>query len=402
MNKQVIASLVFAFAVVGCDKKSADPVDQAAQEAVAAAEAAAQVPEVDVASLVAELLAAPEKELDKDTIRHLFVDFKNCEYSLDSGIDRNCIAATRLQQVRAGNRRVAGGNDTTRDVARELLNHESPAVRIHAAQTLTSFFGGTGVANAEAIAERMAVETDPAVLRVMVDVAGSAAANSPKAAQAILNAASHENAKVRRQAVYAMTRSENFSNDGYVPKLIEMIENDSDIDVRAAACEKAGDSGDDRLMPVYEKYTINADDDKKLYDGCMKGLVNMWWSFPFHRTSSEAAYNLTLQRFNATPRTDNTPLWTVMSNFQHMSSSNYDQWKQKAGFFDAKALRAALAAVARDRDANWLARNGAIDSLAAHGGKAEIEALLREIPETSTGRGDSHVRRKLIEVQQKL
>jgi hypothetical protein len=168
--------------------------------------------------------------------------------------------------------------------------------------------------------------------------------------------------------------------------------------VRAAACEYGGKLGHKAMLTVLEKLT-NKTDDKDMYSACMKGIVAMFFQYPFFETTSQEAYKLFLKRLNAAPRSADSPPWSVMSEFAKYADDKNEKlvaWKKKATWFKDAEMRKALAAVVADKKTNWMARTGAIESLIALGAsKAELETLKKGYDEKNFD--DKNVLKKLDE-----
>jgi len=266
------------------------------------------------------------------------------------------------------------------ELGRALLGDPSPAVRIEAAELMNVHHGvGPSAADQTAIAAAAGRERDPGVLRAFIHILAERGASDPEVAKVLLAAADHADRDVRMQAVYALTSPNNRGLAGAPAKLAQLAEHDPDIEVRTTACEYAGRLGSDELIPVYKRLTATTDD-PDLYAACMEGLVRMFHDHPAFETASEPAYRLFLDRLSATPRTESSPPWNVMSTFCYFSHESdltkLAAWKQRATWFDAAEVKRVMSSVIADPHASWMARSAAVESMVGLGAtRTELEAL---------------------------
>lgn len=224
-------------------------------------------------------------------------------------------------------------------VGAKMIDHASPAVRVQAA----------AMVRMNVLARAATTERDPRVLGAFVRIAGKQGARDPDAAALLLAAARHVDPSVRLDAIDMVAA--NRGMPGAAEMLVSLAETDGDLRVRRAACEQAGRIGSDAVLPLFERATAHVTD-PDFYAACMQGLAA-------RVSSSEAAYRLFLRRIAATPRSEHTPPWTVMSQFCDV--------EQRPAWFDAGEVRRILASVIADRAANMQARSAAIESLAGLG-----------------------------------
>lgn len=275
------------------------------------------------------------------------------------------------------------------------LGHASPAVRIGAATLLAKT---ADAASHTAIAVAGSRETDPRVLRAFVHALASSpgsARDNPQVASMFLAAADHADPAVRLEAVAALARQQGMT--GAAAKLQALIERDADVTVRRAACATAGKLGDESLVAVYRRATESTTD-AALHAACMEGVVAMFHDHPSFGTASEGAYRLFVERLAATPRSEASPPWTVMSAFCYLThepdEAKLAAWRARATWFDAPKLKQLIADVVADRAASWKARAAGIESLVGLGAtKAELVALRRGL--VPSHEGDKQVLAKL-------
>ncbi|MBX3155401.1 MAG: HEAT repeat domain-containing protein [Deltaproteobacteria bacterium] len=315
--------------------------------------------------------------LTQEAYEKLVVGLADCKlkgYSIDAA----CPAVKAMQQAMKDTttpmKDLVGMNAA---LGAKLIGHSAPAVRVKAAELMSSFVG-TASSSQDVVVAAAAKEKDPQVLQAFLRVVANDGAKNPKVAALLLGAADHADKDVRMQAVYAISSGWNVAMKGGPEKLAVLAEKDAVPGVRQAACEYGGKLGQPAMLPVIEKLTAKADD-KDMYAACMLGLGAMFHQFPLYPTSNEAAYRLFLKRLAATPRSEAAPPWRLMNLFGYAGDPKNEKlaaWKKKATWFKADEVKRALAAVVADKQTNWMSRTGAIDSLAGLGAtKAELEAL---------------------------
>lgn len=319
----------------------------------------------------------------------------DCEVT-DSGIDAKCEAVKVMRESMNRSqlaKDVLGGNT---GLGQKLIGHRSPAVRIKAAQMMGSMLG-TAKSSQKILVEAAEKEKHPAVLTAIVRTIRNDGAKNADVGKLLLTLADHDDPKIRKEAVYALSSTWNRELDGGPEKLIAMMEGDADADVRKAACEYAGKLGDDKLFAPYQKL-LQSRDDGDLWGKCFQGLVAMWADYPLYGNAHPGAHQLTLKLLESTPRTDKVPPWAAMSTFGHLGSKTnkkLDEWKTKATWYKPEALRKALIAIVADGDANWMARTGATKSLVELGAtKADFQKLRTPLGDAPKGT-DMHVAKEL-------
>ena len=221
-----------------------------------------------------------------------------------------------------------------KEIVEPLLKSDSPQVRGYAFSNIATFFG---------------------------------ASDSHKAA------AKNENAVVRRQAVVALGSTWNKTLDGAVDAEIELMK-DSDNEVRKAAYEYAGLLGDDRVVaPISEMLKNEADAD--LHSSGVRGLVWLWYDYPSHENTSEAAYRATIDYFKTTPGSDKVPAWAAVTSFTNKSEKNYAAWKEKATYFNTDELYEVMLGLVKNENLGRMTRGYACKPVAAHCTKEQFNAF---------------------------
>ncbi|MCA9620186.1 MAG: HEAT repeat domain-containing protein [Myxococcales bacterium] len=376
--------------LAACDQSGGDGAE-AAPSGSAAADGpvgAAKVKIDEVKGMVKEGVPISAEQYEKLILAHA-----NCEVT-DNGIDGKCEAVKILSEAMNRSQLAKGALGGNAGLGQKLIDHPAPAVRIKAAQIMSSFLG-TGKKSQDVILAAAKKEQHPAVLTAMIRTIRNDGKKNPEIGKFLLEIADHENPKIRKEAIYALSSS--WNEDLGVDKLITMMKSDKDMKVRQTACEYAGKVGDPKLFPVYDEL-LKQREPGDLWGDCLEGLISMWGDYPLYGTANQQAYDLTLKLLESTPRTEQIPPWTIMTNLGYLGAKNnkkLDEWKTKATWYKPEALRKALMSIVADSNAKWMARTGATKALVELGAsKADFQKLRTPLGDAPKGT-DTHVAKEL-------
>ena len=253
-----------------------------------------------------------------------------------------------------------------------LLKSDSPQVRGYAFSNMASLLGASS-SHIAAAKEILKTEKEPYVIKCAVKVLGNEGGKDAEIGKFLLSEAKNENAAVRRQTAVALGSTWNKTLDGAVDAEIELMK-DSDNEVRKAAYEYAGLLGDDRVVaPISEMLKNEADAD--LHSSGVRGLVWLWYDYPSHENTSEAAYRATIDYFKTTPGSDKVPAWAAVTSFTNKSEKNYDAWKEKATYFNTDELYEVMLGLVKNENLGRMTRGYACKPVAVHCTKEQFEAF---------------------------
>ena len=154
--------------------------------------------------------------------------------------------------------------------------------------------------------------------------------------------------------------------------MIDLMD-DEDPDVRDAAYRYAGGLNDEKIIePIVSM--LNNPDDEQFYANGINSLVKLWYDYPFHENTSEAAYRATMDYLRTTPVTDKIPTWTAVTSFKN-KADNFDEWRARATYYNPDEIEQIMTDLIENPDANWLGRTGAVEVIAAHCSKEAFDAL---------------------------
>ena len=267
-------------------------------------------------------------------------------------------------------------NKATLPAAKEfvepLLKSDSPQVRGYAFSNIATFFGASDSHKAAA-KKILKTEKEPYVIKRAVKALGNEGGRDAEIGKFLLDAAKNENAVVRRQAAVALGSTWNKTLDGAVDAEIKLMK-DSDNEVRKAAYEYAGILGDDRVVaPISEMLKNDADAD--LHSSGVRGLVWLWYDYPSHKNTSEAAYRATIDYLKTTPGSNKVPAWAAVTSFTNKSNQNYASWRERATYFNTDELYEVMLGLVKNENLSHLARGYACKPVAAHCSKEQFEAF---------------------------
>lgn len=267
-------------------------------------------------------------------------------------------------------------NKATLPAAKEfvdpLLKSDSPQVRGYAFSNIATFFGASDSHKAAA-KETLKTEKEPYVIKCAVRALGNEGGKDAEIGKFLLDAAKNKNAVVRRQAAVALGSTWNKTLDGAVDAEIELMK-DSNKEVRKAAYEYAGLLGDDRVVaPIAEMLKNEADAD--LHSSGVRGLVWLWYDYPSHENTSEAAYRATMDYLKTTPGSEKVPAWAAVTSFTNKSTQNYAAWREKATYFNTDELYEVMLGIVKNENISRLARGYACKPVAAHCTREQFDAF---------------------------
>lgn len=293
-------------------------------------------------------------------IDRALLSLSRCELAGD-GIDPACPALKTYEVVK-------GRSDpqTSASLGSKHLRHESPAVRYAAAGLIRPLVSSRSEIQA-IVVKAATVEKHPLVLKRLIALVGRGAKVNSQIADLLLSMADHEDPAVRLVSISWLNTSWAREIKGALTKVMEKIDKDPSFDVRYAACAGAGNHGDERLIPVYKRWTAPAAD-PKMYGACMRGLIQMWNPFVNRSNLSRRAYRLTLARLSEQHRDKERPPWSVIGHMGRRPKSN-PRW------YDKSAVVKVLRSVALDGRAHRQARIEACRAL----GRLKEQRTLQEV-----------------------
>lgn len=268
------------------------------------------------------------------------------------------------------------GYGCSEESLKKLLASEYPQLRAEAYENMDSLFGISDE-HKEMAKEALKTERDPFVLCAGIRALGNEGGSDPEAAAFLLDMAKHEDPRVRSEAAVWIGSSWNKNMEGAVEAEITMM-NDPDEEVASNACRYCGGLGDDRVVEPLQAI-LNDDERYEDHGECIASLTELWLDYPFHENTSEAAYRACMEYYRRTPRSENVPFWTTISEPGNISEDRFSAWREKATYYDPAELISVMTELALDPAVNWIGRGGAFDVIKAHGGKEALEALKPQV-----------------------
>lgn len=354
----LVITLLFSgiFILTGCENKKGDDNSN--------------IPEnIDYANMTQEDLLSHIKDRENVTVdeyvwlisTYSYVDIKD-DLTLEKNITDEAIKAIESK-----------AKPSQEKYIEKLIKSQSPQVRGYGLSLMPSLTGISSK-NLELAKELIKNETNDYVLYQATKALSNEAKNSKEIADFLIKMAEHQNAKIRTAAAGALGNSWSEGVEGAVQTVIKLM-NDTDKDVRKAACRNAGKLNDESVIePLVQ--ILNNPDDADIHGSCIEGLVTLWYDYPFFKKTSEKAYNATMDYLKKTPRTDKVPAWTAVGTFKTTSTQNaFTEWKQKATYFNTDEIYNIMVDIIKDGNANSLARTSAIDVIKAHCSEDKFKEL---------------------------
>ena len=251
-----------------------------------------------------------------------------------------------------------------------LLKSESPQVRGYAYSQSQSLLGvNSGIL--PTIKEALKTEKEPYVLRHAALVLANEASKDPEIASFLLDTLKNENAALRKSVIVYLCNSKNKNLDGLVDALIELM-NDPDENVRKNAYEYSGNLGDERIIaPITEM--LKKPEEIDFHIKGIKGLVELWYNYPFYENTSEAAYRATLDYLNTHVGSE-IPVRDAVASFSS-KSDDYDEWRKKAPYFNTDEVYGVMVNIIKDENLDWSIRTNAFNTIESHCTKEQFIAL---------------------------
>lgn len=325
---------------------------------------------VDYANMTADDLLKDIKDQQNVTLDEfveLVSTYSNVRITDDLELEEN-ITTEAIKKLKENGAKMP----SPEEYVEPLLKSETPQVRGYAISNVGSLLGVSD-GHIAAAQELLKTEKDPYVIRCAVDALANEGGKNAEVGKFLLNAAKNENARVRRQAAYALGNSWSKDLDGAVDAIITLM-SDSDADVRNAAYRYAGKLADERVVEPIAQMLKNPDE-VAFHSNGVEGLAYLWYDFPFHENTSEAAYRATMDYLKTTPRAKDIPSWTAISSLKNKNDSHYNEWRAKATYFNADEFAQIMTEIIKDENANSFARSGAVENIAAHCSKETFDSL---------------------------
>ena len=258
-----------------------------------------------------------------------------------------------------------------KSVIKALIESKSPQVRGFAVTLTGALPDEKGHLNM--LKNAVKSEKDPYVLKCALETLTYGDEYDKETGDFIIKMASHENAVVRLNAVYALGNKNSVSVKGAVDAIINCM-SDKDPAVRKAAYKFSGELHDEKVIEPIVRM-LNNPDEAEYHAFGLLALTTMWYDYPDHANTSEAAYKATLNYYKTAKRSENTPSDSVISVLIEKNTETYDSWKEKASYFSAEELTSAMSDIALDSAVSWRARVAALKVIKTHGTKADLKAL---------------------------
>lgn len=363
------ATLTFSLlAVAGCKQESPSP---------APSPSASSAPSADP---VQAFLSDAKNPLTDEMEEKLLVALKDCQVD-DNGIQPKCTAFVNFNRARQHRPDAKDVGAMLAAVGKKHIGDTSPAVRLEAAELIGP---RADPAILKIVIDAARKEQVPGALTAMLRVVGMRVKENADAAKLLMDMADNPSARVRTEAMGWLLTGGGANVPGAFDMILKKVDTDPSMEVRKYLCTRLYRSNDERALGVFEKYLKDKDSPPELYEGCFRGLVSAWTGFPNPDKPLEKAYKLTLDLLRKTPRTQTRPPWSAISTLRAARTDVKPEdktgtaWAAKVKpWYKPAQLISALASLAGDTNAHWMARASALDVMKTLGAKpADFKALL--------------------------
>ena len=250
--------------------------------------------------------------------------------------------------------------------------HADPAVRALAYASITRNYDSEND-DLKFYIEQLKKEQDPKVLALGLRCFMNNLKVSNDLYEFYKQNAAHPDAEVRKGAMAGLINTNNRSVAGIEAEAVKFLD-DKDEKVCLAACKELARANNGEAMTRIEALIKSNDPSKvKLLGSCAEGLVTLWYYHPSFNSFDAKAYQLTLDYLKMTPRSKDMPAWQVISALKKAPKPTWE--KLTKGVYKRSDVVAVLADIAKDKAANKMAREYALEAIAIHGTKADLEAL---------------------------
>lgn len=263
-----------------------------------------------------------------------------------------------------------------KDILKQLMSNASPQVRGQAIVASTGKLFGAKDSEVSNDLSTLMNEKDPYVIKCGVE-ALSNELKHPEVAKFVLAQVDNESPFVRRKVAIAVGNSWSKGVDGVKEAALKLMA-DQDENTRKLILSGVGKLADESFVPELVK-VLNDPAQEKCHGDAIRGLSTMWLDYPFHKNTSKAAYEATMNYYKKTPRTNNVPSWAGISAFSTVAEKEIGAWKAKATYFKPAEFAKVLTDVVNDPAVNWLAAAPAAKAIKALCSKADLENLKKTV-----------------------
>ncbi|MBR1463851.1 MAG: HEAT repeat domain-containing protein [Prevotella sp.] len=266
--------------------------------------------------------------------------------------------------------------ENSEEILKKLMSNPSPQVRAQAITVATGKLLGAKDSEVAADLSVLQNEQHPHVLKSGV----KALANElkrPEVAKFVLAQVGNESPFVRREVAIALGNSWSKGVEGVKEAALKLM-TDEDENTRKLILSGVGKLADDSYVPELVK-VLDDPAQEKFHGDAVRGLSYMWLDYPFHKNTSKAAYDATLNYLKKKPRTNKVPAWSAIAAFNTVSDKEIGAWKAKATYFKPAEFAKVMSDLVNDPDVNWLACAPAVKAIKALCSKSDLESLKKTV-----------------------
>lgn len=254
---------------------------------------------------------------------------------------------------------------TKEKILKGMLNSPYPQVRAYVMAYLPRSANDTVMDVLEQEKDPYVIKKGLAALRYKTDI--------DRVTAFFVSQASHPAQAVRKEVAMGLGRTACKDKPGVKETVLKLMQ-DSDTEVKRLMCRDCGNLYDESFIPELVKI-MDDPAQAEVHGACVESLYKLWYDYPFHKHTSQAAYDATMAYFKKTPRTDKVPAWDSVGKLRSKNESNYDEWAAKATYFKPAEYVAVMMDLAIDPKISWLGRAAAVGVINEVGTKADLQKV---------------------------
>lgn len=243
----------------------------------------------------------------------------------------------------------------SREIRLSFIKHENPVVRATFIVGAQDFMGVTE-GDIQIILNMIQTEKHPYVIINALKTLSNDM-SKPEVAKFVFAQAKSEIPAIRKAAALAICNGHSVGVEGTTAAALELF-NDPDIEVKKAVMGNCGRLGDEAFVPELAK-VLNDTLQYDLHGDCADSLYDMWYDFPFHKKTSEAAYNATVEYLSKTPRNEKQPDWIAVGGLKVFNKDKIGEWKNNAKYFNQQKFLAIMNDIINDPNSSYNAKHSA-------------------------------------------
>jgi len=255
-----------------------------------------------------------------------------------------------------------------------ILNSEYAGARAYMYREQAANYIDSSVSVYAPLLEKALSETEPLVVYSVLKGLPNSYGNNDAFWNFALPFADSEDVNLRKALAMAYCKI-GIANKDAALETAKKLMNDSDVGVKQNALRYAGFIADDRIVDTYRAVLTDESQVKDYHENAFLGLMELWYGYPRHKTTSEAAYRLAIEYLTMDTTNPDIPSANGMAGLTKIGlPMDYDVWREAATYFDEGEIVAAMQKIIGDAEASKDVKSTAIDVVALWGTLEDVQA----------------------------